>query len=204
MIDLCIRRPILTLMLTLSLLVFGGMGYVNLGIDQFPAMEFPIVTVTAQLEGAAPEVMEEDVTEVLEEHINTIEGLRSLESTTFHGVATVRVEFELERDIDQAAQDVRDKIARARIQLPKELEPPLVDKLNLSTRPIVWIPIQSDRSQVEMTEYLKYSAKPYLETIPGVASVELFGRRERAIRIWVDGDELRARGLSTDLLLPGV
>jgi HAE1 family hydrophobic/amphiphilic exporter-1 len=203
-IDLCIKRPILTLMLTLSLIVFGVLGYNQLGVDQFPSMEFPIVTVTAQLEGAAPEVMEEDVTEILEEQINTIGGLRRLSSTTLQGAATVVAEFELERDLDQATQDVRDKVARARWRLPKELEPPVVDKINMSNRPILWIPIQSDRPPVEVTEYLKYTMKPYLETVDGVASTELFGRRERAIRIWLSGEQLRARGLSANDVIGAV
>jgi len=203
-IDLCIERPILTLMLTLSLIVFGVLGYNQLGVDQFPEMEFPIVTVTAQLEGAAPEVMEEDVTEVLEEHINTIGGLRSLSSTTFHGAASVVAEFELERDLDQATQDVRDKVARARRELPEDLEPPVVDKINFANRPILWIPVESNRPAVEVTEYLKYTVKPYLETVEGVASTELFGRRERAIRIWLDGEALRARGLSANDVISAV
>ena len=202
MIDLCIQRPILTLMLTLSLIVFGTLGYSQLGVDQFPNMEFPVVTVMAQLEGAAPEVMEEDVTEVLEEQINTIGGLRSLSSTTFHGVSNVVAEFDLERDLDQATQDVRDKVARAARGLPKELEPPVVDKINISNRPILWLPVKTNRPAVEVTEYLKYTVKPYLETVRGVASTELFGRRDRAIRVWVDGDALRARGLSAnDIIL---
>ncbi|MEX2208337.1 MAG: efflux RND transporter permease subunit [Myxococcota bacterium] len=202
--DICIQRPVLTLMMTLSLVVFGVLGYVELGVDQLPNMEFPNVTVTAQLEGASPESMEEDVTEVLEEHLNTIAGLRSLRSTTFHGVTMIQAEFELERDIDQAAQDVRDKIARARFELPRELEPPVVDKLSMSNRPIIWIPINSDRTQVQVTEYIKNTMKPYLETINGVASTEIFGRRERAIRIWVDGEALRARGLSVMDLMNAV
>ncbi len=202
--DICIKRPVLTLMMTLSLVVFGVLGYVELGVDQLPNMEFPNVTVTAQLEGASPESMEEDVTEVLEEHLNTIAGLRSLRSTTFHGVTMIQAEFELERDIDQAAQDVRDKIARARFQLPRELEPPVVDKLSMANRPIIWIPINSDRTQVQVTEYIKNSMKPYLETINGVASTEIFGKRERAIRIWVDGEALRARGLSVMDLMNAV
>ena len=200
--DISIKRPVLTLMMTLSMVVFGMLGYYELGVDQMPNMEFPVVTVIAQLEGASPETMEEDVTEVLEEHLNTIGGLRSLKSTTFHGITMISAEFELERDIDQAAQDVRDKVARARIGLPRDLEPPVIDKRSMSSRPIIWLPLNSDRSQVEVTEYLKYTVKPYLETINGVASTELFGRRERAIRIWVDGEALRARGMSVmDLML---
>jgi len=194
--DLCIQRPVLTLMLTLSLVVFGVLGYFELGVDQMPNMEFPVVTVIAQLEGASPETMEEDVTEVLEENLNTIGGLRSLKSTTMQGAAMITAEIELERDIDQAAQDVRDKVARARALLPRELEPPIVDKRNLSSRPIIWLPLNSERSEVETTEYIKYSLKPALETISGVASTEIFGKRERAIRIWIDGEALRARGLS--------
>ena len=202
--DVCIQRPVLTLMLTLSLVVFGVLGYFELGVDQMPNMEFPVVTVTAQLEGASPETMEEDVTEVLEENLNTIAGLRSLKSSTMQGAAMITAEFELERDIDQAAQDVRDKVARARFSLPRELEPPVIDKRNMTSRPIIWLVLNSDRSQVETTEYLKYSVKPYLETIPGVASTEIFGKRERAIRIWIDGEALRARGLSVMDLVSAV
>jgi HAE1 family hydrophobic/amphiphilic exporter-1 len=194
--DLCIQRPVLTLMLTLSLVVFGVLGYLELGVDQMPNMEFPVVTVMAQMEGASPETMEEDVTEVLEEQLNTIGGLRSLKSTTMPGAAMITAEFELERDIDQAAQDVRDKVARARAALPRELEPPIIDKRSLTSSPIIWLPLNSDRSQVETTEYIKYTLKPVLETISGVASTEIFGKRERAIRIWIDGEALRARGLS--------
>ena len=106
-IDLFIRRPILTWMLILSLVVFRLLGYSRLGVDQFPKMEYPVVTVHAELEGASPEVMEEDVTDVLEEYINAIAGVRSLRSTTTQGGATVVVEFELGVDIDVAAQDVR-------------------------------------------------------------------------------------------------
>ena len=204
LIDVCIQRPILTWMLTLSLIVFGVLGYRQLGVDQLPNMEFPVVTVTAQLEGAAPEVMEEDVTEVLEEHLNTIGGLRKLSSTTFHGAATIVAEFELERDLDQATQDVRDKVARARWALPKELEPPVVDKINLANRPIVWIPINSTRPAVEVTEYVRYTMKPYIETIDGVASTEIFGRRDRAIRIWLKPAAMRARNLSAGDVIEAV
>jgi HAE1 family hydrophobic/amphiphilic exporter-1 len=204
LVDLCIERPILTWMLTLSIVVFGVLGYQQLGVDQLPNMEFPIVTVTAQLEGAAPEVMEEDVTEVLEEQINSIGGLRSLRSTTFQGASTVVAEFDLEQDLDQVTQDVRDKVARARWELPKELEPPVVDKINMANHPIMWIAINSDRDPVEVTEYLKYTMKPYLETVDGVASTQIFGRRERAIRIWIDGDALRARGLSAGDLIAAI
>ena len=199
--DLFIRRPILTLMLTLSLIVFGVLGYQRLGVDQFPDMDFPIVTVSSQLEGASPEVIEQDVTDVLEEHLNTIAGVRQLRSKSYHGTSVITVEFELGRDIDIAAQDVRDKVARARYQLPQDVEPPVVDKEDFGDEPVLWVPINSDRPLVEASEYVRHFVKPRLETIHGVASVVLFGERERAIRIWIDGEELRARGLAaTDVL----
>ncbi len=106
--DLSIERPVLTLMMMLSILVFGMLGYNRLGVDQYPSMDFPVVSVTATMEGASPEVMEEDVTDVLEEHLNTISGLRNLRSTTLHGASRISVEFVLDKDIDVATQDVRD------------------------------------------------------------------------------------------------
>jgi HAE1 family hydrophobic/amphiphilic exporter-1 len=199
--DLFIKRPILTLMLTLSLIVFGVLGYQRLGVDQFPNMEFPIVTVSAQLEGASPEVIEQDVTDVLEEHLNTIAGVRQIRSKSYHGTSIITVEFELGREIDVAAQDVRDKVARARYELPEDVEPPVVDKEDFGNEPVLWVPVNSDRPLVEASEYVRHFMKPRLETIQGVASVVMFGERERAIRIWIDGEELRARGLAaTDIL----
>ncbi len=195
-VDLCIERPVLTLMMTLSLVVFGVLGYQRLGVDQFPKMEFPNVVVTATLEGASPEVMESDVTDVLEEHLNTIAGIRSLHSTSMHGNSVISVEFELGRDLDDAAQDVRDKVARARYELPPDLEPPVVDKVNFADQPIMWIPLNTDRPAVDASEYVRRHVKPELETIHGVGSVVIFGRQDRNIRIWLDGEALRARGLA--------
>ncbi|MGH7286893.1 MAG: efflux RND transporter permease subunit [Myxococcota bacterium] len=200
-IDIFIRRPVLTWMLTLSLVVFGALGFVRLGVDQYPKMELPMVNVTSVLEGASPEVMEEDVTEVLEEQLNTIPGLKRLTSRSRQGLSSISVEFELGQDLDRAAQDVRDRVSRARWDLPKELEPPVVDKFDVSGFPIMWIPITTQRPQVDASEYVKEHVKPKVETIPGVAGIEIFGKRERQIRIWLDGEALRARGLAaTDVI----
>jgi HAE1 family hydrophobic/amphiphilic exporter-1 len=202
--DFFIRRPVLTWMLTLSLVVFGLLGYRNLGVDQFPEMEFPVVTVTALLEGASPEVVEQDVTDPLEEQLNTIAGVRSIESTSLHGVSQIKIEFDLGRDIDVAAQDVRDKIALARYELPKEVEPPVVTKEDTGGEAVIWLPIHSDRPMVEVSEFVKRTIKPRLETIPGVAGTLLFGEQERAIRLWLDGDALRAHGLAASDVLAAV
>jgi len=199
--DVAIRRPILTWMMTLALLVFGVLGFMRLGIDQFPNMDFPVLTVQAALEGATPEGMEEDVTDVLEEHLNTIAGVRSIRSTSYQGVALIVVEFDLDTDLDIAAQDVRDKAALARVALPTALEPPVVGTFDPNDTPVLWIPFESHRPVVETSEAVRRQVNPYLETIPGVAGVAMFGRQDRNIRIWLDGDALRARGLAaTDVL----
>ncbi len=145
--------------------------------------------------------MEEDVTEVLEEQLNTISGVKRLESRSRQGLSSISVEFELGTDLDTATQDVRDRVARARWELPKELEPPVVDKLDISGFPIMWLPIMTERSQVDASEYVKDQIKPKIETMPGVAGIQVFGRMDRQIRIWLDGDALRARGLAvTDIM----
>ena len=196
MIDLFIRRPILTWMLTLSLVVFGVLGFLRLGVDAYPEMEFPVVGVTAVLDGASPEVMEEDVADPLEEHLNTIEGVRKLSSRSRQGVTSISVEFVLGTDIDTATQDVRDRVERARFDLPEEMEPPVVSKRDFGSFPIMWVPLMSPRPQVEVSEFVKRHVKPKIETIPGVAGIRIFGELEREVRIWLNGEALRARGLA--------
>ena len=178
--DLSIERPVLTWMMTLSILVFGVLGFARLGVDQYPRMDFAIVTVTTVLDGASPEVMEEDVTDVLEEFLNTIAGLRNLNSLTLHGISRIIVEFDLATDLDVAAQDVRDKVALARMRLPREIEAPIVEKADMSAFPIVWVPLITDRSVVETSEYARLRVRPQLQTIPGVGAVEMFGRLDSA------------------------
>jgi HAE1 family hydrophobic/amphiphilic exporter-1 len=194
--ELSIRRPIFTWMLMLALVVFGVLGYTRLGVDQFPTMEFPILSVTAELEGASPEGMEEDVTDVLEEQLNTIAGVRSIESTSFQGNTVIAVEFVLGTDLDIVAQEVRDKLASARRFLPPEMDPPVVGHFDPNGQPIMWLPFETDRPAVVASEYVRRHVKPVFETIPGVAGIAMFGRLDRNIRIWLDGDELRARNLA--------
>ena len=140
--------------------------------------------------------MEEDVTDVIEESLNTIAGLRSLNSQTVHGISQVYAEFELGADIDIAAQDVRDKLSLARFELPTDLDPPVVQKVDTSGFPVMWIPIVSSGPAVETSEYVRLELKPALETLVGVGAVEVIGRLDRNIRIWLDGAALRARGLT--------
>ena len=194
--DVSIQRPILTWMMILALVVFGVIGFLRLGVDQFPNMRFPVLTVQAALDGATPEGMEEDVTDVIEERVNTIAGVRSIRSTSYQGVAMITVEFELDKNLDVAAQEVRDKVGLARVELPAALEPPVIGTFNPNDSPVLWIPVDSQRTAVETSEAVRRQINPYIETIPGVAGVAIFGRLDRNIRVWLDGDQLRARGLS--------
>ena len=195
--DISIERPILTWMMTLALIVFGVLGYNRLGVDQFPNMEFPVLTVNATLDGATPEGIEEDVTDVLEEHLSTVEGVRNIESTSYRGASVIKVEFELGTDLDIAAQNVRDKVAQARGALPKEMEAPVVGTFNPNDQPILWIPLRLEAtSATEASEIVRRQINPYIETIPGIAGVSVFGRQDRNIRIWLNADALTARSLS--------
>ena len=194
--DLSIDRPVLTWMMILALIVFGVLGYNRLGIDQFPNMEFPVLSVTSILNDATPEGIEEDVTDVLEEGFNTIAGVRKISSTSFRGASMIQVEFELGTDLDVAAQEVRDKVAQARYELPSEVEPPMVNTFNPNDQPVLWIPLKTNKSSVATMEAVKRQINPRFETIEGVAGVAIFGGLERNIRIWIDGEALRARQLS--------
>ncbi len=194
--DLAVDRPILTWMMILALTVFGVLGYNRLGVDQFPNMELPVLTVNATLEGATPEGIEEDVTDILEEQLNTVGGVRNIQSTSFRGSTVIKVEFELGTDLDIASQKVRDKVALARRYLPKDLEAPVVGSFNPNDQPILWIPLKITASPTVASEFVRRRVNPYLETIPGIAGVAVFGRQDRNIRIWLRGDDLRARKLS--------
>ena len=183
--DLSIDRPVLTWMMTLALATFGILGLTRLGIDRYPDMTMPFVGVVVTMESASPTTMEDEIVDPLEEAFATIEGIHHTYSTSAQGMARIMMEFELDYDVDIAAQDVRDKIARARYELPIELEPPVVDKMNPNDHEILWVPLNSDRPAVEVSEYIRRNVKPRLETIDGVASVPVFGRVDRNIRIWL-------------------
>ncbi|MEM7409794.1 MAG: efflux RND transporter permease subunit [Myxococcota bacterium] len=194
--DLSIQRPVLTWMMALAMATFGILGFTRLGVDRYPEMEFPFVGVRVSMEGASPSVMEDEIVDVLEEGFSSLEGLRHIYSTATQGAATVIMEFELDHDLDVAAQDVRDKLNLKLDELPREINPPSMGKADYSNFPIIWAPVAIDMPITEATEYLERHVKPVIESIPGAAGVMLFGGIERNIRIWIDPDALRARGLA--------
>lgn len=194
--DTAIERPVFSTMLMVSLLLFGYLGIRGMGVDQFPQVDFPIVTITTVLPGASPEVIESDVTEPIEEQLFTIEGVDRVTSTSSLGISTIVVEFVLERDIDLAAQDVRDKVALARRELPLDIEDPIVQKVDINAQPVVWITLTGgELSAMSLTA--DQVIKPRLQTLEGVGNVLVGGARLREMRIWLDPEALEARGLTS-------
>jgi HAE1 family hydrophobic/amphiphilic exporter-1 len=202
--DTAIRRPVFAVMLIGGLVVFGAISAGRLGLDLFPRVEFPLVTVTTVLEGAAPETVEREVTQILEESINTIEGIRLLRSASSEALSLLFVEFELEYDVSEKAQEVRDKISAVRAELPRDIDPPVVGRVDPDSTPILTIMVAAPDSIRSVSEYADKRIKPRLERVPGVGSVELVGDRPREIRIWIDPVKLSGYSLAVDEVLAAV
>ena len=196
--EIAIKRPVFMTMVALALIVFGVIAFRSLAVDLFPKIDFPVVNITTKLIGASPEVMELDVTEVIEEAVNTISGVKSITSRSMEEFSIVTVEFYLERDVEQAAQDVRDKVASVRNRLPKDSEPPVIEKISPEDQPIVWIAVWGERSIRDLTHYADKVLKRDIEKIPGVGSVTMSGGRTRQVRIWLDRSKMNAAALTAD------
>ncbi|MFI5352012.1 MAG: efflux RND transporter permease subunit [Candidatus Binatales bacterium] len=194
--DLSVRRPVFATMFVGVLVVLGAFSYSRLGVDLFPKIDVPTVMVTTMLPGAAPEEMEARVTKPLEEAINTVSSIDEMRSETLEGVSRVIVEFKLERDLDGAVQDVRDKIATVLDQLPEGTKAPLVQKFDLDSMPVVTLTVTGYLSVKELTEIARRLIKEPLESVDGVGSVDIVGGLEREIRVAVDAERLRATGTS--------
>jgi len=199
--DLSIRRPVFAVMLIGGLVVLGLVSIPRLGVDLWPRVEFPLVTVTTVLVGAAPETIEREVTEILEESINTIEGVRSLRSDSSDSHSLLFVEFELEYDIQEKAQQVREKVAAIRAELPDGVEEPVVGRVDPDASPVVGVMLAGSYSIREISEYADKRVKTRLERVPGVGSVSIVGGRPREIRIWIDPLRLAGHGLAVDEVL---
>ena len=201
--DTAIERPVFSTMLMVSLLLFGFLGIRSMGINQFPEADFPIVTITTALPGANPEVVETDVTEPIEEQLFTIEGIDRVSSTSSLGLSVIVVEFDLDRDIDIAAQDVRDKVGLARGALPRDVEDPIIQKVDINAQPVVWITLTGSDVR-EMSLVADEIVQPRLQTLEGVGNVLIGGLREREMRVTLDRQELEARNLTAGDVVRGI
>ncbi|HZW36465.1 MAG TPA: efflux RND transporter permease subunit, partial [Candidatus Deferrimicrobiaceae bacterium] len=194
--EIAIKRPVFVTMIGIALIVFGVVAFPRLALDLFPKVDFPVVNITTKLVGASPEVIEVDVTNTIEEAVNTISGVKAITSRSMEEYSIVTVEFYLERNLEQAAQDVRDKVAAVRNQLPRDTEPPVIEKISPEDQPIVWIAVWGDRSIRDLTHYADKVLKRDIEKIPGVGSVTISGGRARQVRIWIDGRKMNALSLT--------
>ncbi len=193
--EISIRRPVFASMLVLGLVVIGATGYSKLGVDRFPSVDLPTVSVRTVLRGASPEEIETEVSQKIEEAVNTVEGLNELRSISSAGASIVIATFGLDRDVDDAAQDVRDRVSRILTDLPRDVDPPIVAKFDNDSTPVLTIAVTGNRSLRELTEIADKRVKVLLERSAGVGEVRLVGGLERAINIWVDADRLNAYGI---------
>ena len=195
--ELSIRRPVLATVMTVIILLFGIIGYTYLGVREYPSVDNPIISVQCSYAGANADVIENQITEPLEQNINGIPGIRSLSSVSQQGSSRITVEFELSVDLETAANDVRDKVSRAQRYLPRDCDPPTVSKADADARPIIMVALQSDkRSLLELSEIADLTVKEQLQTIPDVSGVSIWGEKKYSMRLWLDPIKMSGYGIT--------
>ena len=195
--SLSIRRPVLAIVMSIAIVVLGLLGYTYLGVREYPSVDPPIITVSTTYTGANADVIESQITEPLEESINGIAGIRSLTSVSRDGRSTITVEFDIDVDLETAANDVRDKVSRSISNLPPDVENPIVSKADADASPIVFLNVQSDtRNLLELTELANNVFKERFQTIPGVSAVQIWGEKKYSMRLWLDPARLAAYHLT--------
>ena len=195
--ELSIRRPVLATVMTVIILLFGIIGYNSLGVREYPSVDNPIISVQCSYAGANADVIENQITEPLEQNINGIPGIRSLSSVSQQGSCRITVEFELSVDLETAANDVRDKVSRAQRFLPRDCDPPIVSKADADARPIIMVALQSDkRSLLELSEIADLTVKEQLQTIKDVSGVSIWGEKKYSMRLWLDPIKMSGYGIT--------
>ena len=194
--EICVKRPVFATMLILSLVTVGTFSFFSLGVDLFPKIDFPTITITVINPGASPQEIETEVTEKIEEAVNTISGIDELRSTSIEGASQVFVQFLLEKDVNVAAQEVENRVQTVIPNLPETAEQPTVQKLDTDAAPILRIAVSAPTSIREVTEVAKNQIKERIESVNGVGQVSIIGGRERQINVWVDPDRMRSYGIT--------
>jgi multidrug efflux pump len=201
--EACIKNPVFAWMLMLATVLFGGVAATRIGISQFPDVDFPTISVSAAWEGAAPEVIEHDVVEPIEEALMQVEGVRNITSTSRQGGGNVTVELDLSRNVDLALQDVQTRVAQVQRRLPRDIEPPVVSKTNPEDNPIMWVGLSGPYSPQMLADFARYRVKERLQTVPGVGEIQV-GSVERNVRIWIDSDKLDERRVTASEVLTAI
>jgi HAE1 family hydrophobic/amphiphilic exporter-1 len=190
--EICIRRPVFATMIVLSLVVVGAASYFRLGVDRFPSVDLPTISVRTNLPGASPQEVESLVTQQIEEVVNTVDGIDELRSVSGQGTSIIIATFKLDRNLESAAQDVRDRVNSLGRDLPEDATPPVVQKFDNDSTPVVTISLSADRSLRELTELADKTVRVQLERVSGVGEVRVVGGLDRAINIWIDAERLAA------------
>jgi multidrug efflux pump len=198
--EVCVKKPVLAWMLMAATVVFGLVAGSRIGISQFPDIDFPTIAVSATWEGAAPEVMENDVVEFLEEALIQVEGVKNITSVSRMGSASITLEMNLSRNVDLALQDVQTKVSQAQHHLPRDMEPPSISKSNPEDQPIMWVGLSGPYPQRVLSDYARYRLKEKLQTIPGVGEI-MVGGLERNVRIWLDASKMDEREVTVNDVL---
>ncbi len=188
----------------IGIFVFGWIGFTNLGVSQLPDVDFPVVTVTITWEGAAPEVMETDVTDIIESAVMSVEGIKEVTSVSSQGSAQITIEFNLNRNIDAALQEVQTKIAQSQKNLPENIDPPVVTKTNPEDQPILWLALSGERSLKDLTHYVSETLKDQFTTVAGVGDVRLGGYVDPNLRVWLDSAKLKENELTVEDVLDSI
>ncbi len=202
--DLSIKKPVFAWMLMIGLIAFGAVGFDRMGVSQLPDVDFPVLTVSIDWEGAAPEVIETEITDVIEDAVMSVQGIQEVSSTSRQGNARVTLEFDLSKDIDVALQEVQSKLAQAQRLLPREADPAVVSKSNPEDQPIMWLAVSGDKPRRDLMEYVRDNVRDRFTTVPGVAEVFLGGYVEPNLRVWLDAEKLRARELAAEDILRAI
>src|SRR2546421_5575552 len=196
--SISIKRPVLAIVMSIVIVIFGVIGYSYLGVREYPSIDPPIITVRTSYTGANADVIESQITEPLEKAINGIAGIRNISSASSLGISNITVEFNLDADLEAAANDVRDKVSQAVRQLPQDIDaPPVVTKSDANSDAIISLTIQSDtKNQLDVSDYAENVIAERLQTIPGVSTVQIWGQKKYAMRLWLDPSNVASFALT--------
>src|SRR5580658_9973846 len=197
--EISIRRPVFAWMLMFGLIIFGGISFQRMGISEMPDVDFPVVNIALRLDDAAPEVMELDVVDIIEDAVMGIEGLKSVSSSVSQGIANITCNFEMNHDVNVALQEVQNRITQSSNLLPTALYPPVITKTNPEDQPIMWVMVTADNNVplYQQMIYARNTLKDQLSTISGVGNITLAGYVDPNLRIWLDSKKMKANYLTS-------
>src|SRR5690554_6671952 len=189
--DVSVKRPVFASVVNILLIIFGIVAFTMLPLREYPDIDPPVVSIDTSYTGASADIVETQITQIIEDRISGIEGIKNINSTSRNGRSRISIEFTLNRDIDAAANDVRDRVSRVIDNLPEQVEPPEVSKADTDDNPIVWYNLRSDTmTTLELSDYANRYVVDRLSVVDGVARIQIGGERKYAMRLWLDRDAM--------------